>query len=189
MSTPPIPFRRPHPRAPLLALLAATTLLPACARSSSGAAEWEGNSGLELVDASADDLRRLVRAGGARATLVNLWATWCDPCREELPDLLRLRAELAPSGLRVALVSADAENRKEAAIALLHKLGADFRTWRISGDGLSFVEAHQRRWNGALPATLVFDGAGKLVHFREGRLHEAELRGLLEPLLQAGAGR
>ncbi|MBI4420327.1 MAG: TlpA family protein disulfide reductase [Gemmatimonadetes bacterium] len=39
--------------------------------------------------------------------LVNVWATWCDPCRREMPSIERLYRELGPEGLRVAAVSLD----------------------------------------------------------------------------------
>lgn len=49
-----------------------------------------------------------VRVGpDQQTTLVNLWATWCGPCREEIPDLEALHEQLGPSGLRVVGVSVD----------------------------------------------------------------------------------
>jgi cytochrome c biogenesis protein CcmG/thiol:disulfide interchange protein DsbE len=48
-------------------------------------------------------------AGRQPVTLVNVWATWCGPCRAEFPELARLHAEFAPRGLRVLAVAIDAE--------------------------------------------------------------------------------
>src|SRR4051812_35688402 len=47
------------------------------------------------------------KASGAPLVLVNVWATWCDPCREELPDLLRVYREHRAQGLRLVMISAD----------------------------------------------------------------------------------
>jgi cytochrome c biogenesis protein CcmG/thiol:disulfide interchange protein DsbE len=41
-------------------------------------------------------------------TLVNIWATWCEPCKEEIPALQKLYEEMGPRGLRIAAVSIDA---------------------------------------------------------------------------------
>ena len=46
---------------------------------------------------------------GEPLTLLNLWATWCGPCREEFPDLETLHQDLAPRGLRVLAVDVDAD--------------------------------------------------------------------------------
>ncbi|HEX2094345.1 MAG TPA: TlpA disulfide reductase family protein [Longimicrobiaceae bacterium] len=50
---------------------------------------------------SLDDLR-------GEVVLLNIWATWCAPCREEMPSLQRLHQRLAPEGLRIVAVSIDA---------------------------------------------------------------------------------
>lgn len=44
--------------------------------------------------------------------LVNLWATWCDPCKAEMPEMQRLYDELKPLGFRILAVSVDEENTK-----------------------------------------------------------------------------
>ena len=49
-----------------------------------------------------------------KVVLVDFWATWCDPCKEEIPDLIKLHGRLGASGFAVLGVSMD-ENSKEAA--------------------------------------------------------------------------
>ncbi|HLX12315.1 MAG TPA: TlpA disulfide reductase family protein, partial [Bacteroidota bacterium] len=44
-------------------------------------------------------LLELVRQNAGHVTLLNVWATWCDPCREEMPQLVKLRNAYADSGL------------------------------------------------------------------------------------------
>src|SRR5579859_3044132 len=53
------------------------------------------------------DVQRLVRDPGAKVVLVNMWATWCGPCREEFPGLVRVSQKYSGQGLKTILVSAD----------------------------------------------------------------------------------
>src|SRR5438309_5220857 len=74
-------------------------------KSSAGAAEPSPKV-TEIKDA---ELKSLLGAGDSRARplLVNFWATWCVPCREEFPDLVRIRRQYATDQLDFVLVSLD----------------------------------------------------------------------------------
>jgi thiol-disulfide isomerase/thioredoxin len=111
-----------------------------------------------------DDVLKAVRAPGARAVLVNIWATWCIPCREEMPHLLRLRRAYAPRGLRVILVSGDFSSDRDQATAFLREQGVDFPTYIKTGSDMEFIDALDSSWSGALPATFIYDGEGRLRH-------------------------
>ncbi len=106
------------------------------------------------------------RAPGARAVLVNVWATWCEPCRQEMPDLIRFYRDHREDGLRLLLVSADdEENRLEVARVLSEAgLPADTLSFIKRGDDLTFINGLDRHWSGALPASFLFDGRGRRRH-------------------------
>jgi thiol-disulfide isomerase/thioredoxin len=110
-----------------------------------------------------------VRRPGAGAALVNVWATWCTPCREEFPDLLHVARELAPKGLRLVLVSVDFPGNEYATQGFLTKQGVDFPTFIRTGKDETFVDELERQWTGAIPATFIYDANGKLVRFWEGK--------------------
>lgn len=110
-----------------------------------------------------------VKRPGAAAVLVNVWATWCAPCREEFPDLLHVARELAPKGLRLVLVSVDFAGEEEETRTFLSSQGVDFPTFVRTGKDEAFVDGLDSRWTGAIPATFVYDGGGKLVRFWEGK--------------------
>ena len=125
--------------------------------------------GPELRPATAAQVLEEVRRPGAAAVLVNVWATWCQPCREEFPDLMKVRRELAPSGLRVVLVSADFDDdREEQVRKFLAAQGADFPSFLKEGKDEEFIEGLEPKWSGAIPATLVYDAEGRLQRFWEG---------------------
>ncbi|HET9327275.1 MAG TPA: TlpA disulfide reductase family protein [Candidatus Eisenbacteria bacterium] len=116
---------------------------------------------------------------GATAVVMNIWATWCTPCREEFPDLMRVRREFERRGLRMVLVSADFPDQSEEARQFLSQQGVDFPTFLKTGKDMEFINGLNPRWSGALPATFVYDGHGALRSFREGRTTHAALESLV----------
>ena len=121
-----------------------------------------------VVPAGAQEVLAVVRSGGARATMVNLWATWCAPCRAEFPALLRVAQSRRSRGLRLVLVSADFPDQLAAVRAFLRAHGVRDTSYIESGEPMAFIDAIEPKWSGALPATLVYDRDGKLVEFWEG---------------------
>ncbi|HEX5045118.1 MAG TPA: TlpA disulfide reductase family protein [Candidatus Polarisedimenticolaceae bacterium] len=134
--------------------------------------------------ATADTVLREVRRPGASVTLVNLWATWCQPCREEFPDLLRLRRAYQARGLRLVLVNADFGEGKEEAVKFLADQGVDFPTLLKDQDDDTFINALGGGWSGALPATFVFDGTGRLVELVDHKATYATLESKIRPFLR-----
>jgi len=134
--------------------------------------------------ATAEKLLQEVRRPGASVTLVNVWATWCMPCREEFPDLLRLRRAYQGRGLRLLLVNADFGEGKDEAVKFLGDQGVDFPTLLKEQDDDAFINALGGDWSGALPATFVFDGTGKLVDAWEHKETYATLESKIRPFLR-----
>lgn len=58
--------------------------------------------------------------------LLNIWATWCPPCREEMPSLQRLHEAYAPQGLRILAVSIDNRGAADAVRAFAEEYGVTF---------------------------------------------------------------
>ena len=137
-------------------VLAATAVLP------SQVAPLPSPAGAEAILAE-------IRKPGAAAVLVNVWATWCSPCREEFPDLLHVARELAPKGLRLVLVSVDFPGTEAETRSFLTSQGVDFPTFVRTGKDETFVDGLERQWSGAIPATFLYDATGNLVRFWEGK--------------------
>ncbi len=139
----------------------------------------------------ADSARVLeeVRRPGASAVLVNVWATWCAPCREEMPDLVRIAKDWKARGLRLILVSADFPEDAAEAARFLGAQGVDFPSFLKEEPDMAFIEALDPRWDGALPATFLYDGAGNLEAFWEGKAEVADLESKIARVVKAAPAR
>ncbi len=136
-----------------------------------------------LVPATAAEVLHEVERARGSVVLVNLWATWCIPCREEFPALLELQKTLAIRGFKLILVSADFANQRPQVEAFLARQGVGFRTFLKAEADQAFIEGIDRRWSGALPASALFDRAGREVAFWEGKSTYAKVLAKVTPLL------
>jgi thiol-disulfide isomerase/thioredoxin len=106
---------------------------------------------------------RVVSPHRGRVLAVNFWATWCEPCREEMPDLIAAARELSPQGLDVVLVSADAASAMDSVLRFLREFRVPFRCFREdAGDPQTFIDTVDRKWEGELPHTAVYSREGVL---------------------------
>jgi thiol-disulfide isomerase/thioredoxin len=144
-------------------------------------------AGLEVVPASAPDILAAVKSGKSRATVVNLWATWCTPCREEFPDLMRFYNAYKERGVSLVLVSGDFSSDTGPAREFLASQGVGFRTYLKSGRDDQFINSFDPAWSGALPATFVYNDRGEKVHSFLGTVTYDSLEKQVAPLLGAAA--
>jgi thiol-disulfide isomerase/thioredoxin len=107
---------------------------------------------------------RVVAPKKGRALLVNFWATWCDPCREEMPALAAAAKGFPSKDLAVVLVSVDSLEKTPDVAKFLAKEKVPFVCWQAkSRDPQTFVDAVDKGWSGAVPYTLVYSRSGALV--------------------------
>ena len=123
---------------------------------------------VRVTPVTAPDIQKLVRDSGAKAVLVNMWATWCGPCRQEFPGLVNVAHKYQGQGLKVLLVSADTETDLPAVKKFLAERGVEFPAYLKVEKDQEFIDGMGKQWTGALPATFLFDGTGKLRDFWEG---------------------
>jgi thiol-disulfide isomerase/thioredoxin len=133
---------------------------------------------------TAAQLLDAVRAPGARAVLVNVYATWCGPCKEEFPDLVKLEQNYRVKGLRMIFVSADDEDNMPAVKQFLAKQGVTYPTFLKAQKDMEFINGLDSRWDGSLPATLLYDGAGKQRDFWVGMKDYKTFEDKLKPILE-----
>jgi thiol-disulfide isomerase/thioredoxin len=117
-----------------------------------------------------------MRNPGGSGTVLNVWASWCDPCREEFPALLRAAREEPRGGARLMLVSADFPDQEPAIRKFLTEQGVGDSIFLKTGDDQEFINTLDSAWTGSLPATFVFDRSGRRVDFWEGKADERRFR-------------
>ncbi len=128
-----------------------------------------------------------VRAKSLGKILVlNLWATWCKPCIQEFPELLKLQREYRNRNLDVVFISIDDDLKaKQKVLAFLKKMkvSGTFYIKQTEDDEL-FINAVEPKWSGALPTTLVYDTKGRLVEMNVEQMNFFELEKIVKPLLE-----
>jgi thiol-disulfide isomerase/thioredoxin len=111
--------------------------------------------------------------------VVNFWATWCAPCREEIPGFARLQERHGPRGLQFVGIAIDQADK-------VADFSQEFRiNYPLLIGGLESMELMREAGNrtGVLPFTLIIDRGGKLISGEPGGLKESRLEQLIEPLL------
>jgi thiol-disulfide isomerase/thioredoxin len=129
-------------------------------------------------------LKQTIAREKGRVVLVNFWATWCVPCREEFPDLSKLQARHRTAGLALVGVSTDFAKQRSAVEKFLAEERPTFPNyWKKSGGDEAFIEAVDPDWGGELPFSVLYDRAGRKVRVYSGSLPlasaEKEIRRLL----------
>jgi thiol-disulfide isomerase/thioredoxin len=132
-----------------------------------------------------DELRSLLKREGARPLLVNFWATWCDPCRDEFPDLVKIDEQYRSKGLDFIAVSLDDfADIKTQVPKFLQEVHGSMLVYLLNvPDPEPAINLVDPQWGGALPATFLYNARGQIVYKRLGRINVSELRAAIEKLV------
>jgi len=103
--------------------------------------------------------------------IVNFWATWCEPCRDEMPDFQRF--SLGPDGKKAQIVGIGIDSAANMQ-AYSKKLGISYLLVEGGAGGLDILHAAGDKPR-ALPFTIVLDATGEPIFRKIGKVSHAEL--------------
>jgi len=134
-------------------------------------------------------LKGLITQQRERPLLVNFWATFCDPCRDEFPDLVKIDKEYRPQSLDFVTVSLDdIDQLKTDVPKFLSSMKATMPAYLLNTTdpepAINFID---KRWQGDLPATYLYNQKGEVVFKHIGRVNTAELREAIEKAVKKGS--
>ena len=114
-----------------------------------------------------------------KVLVVNFWATWCTPCREEIPAFVRLQEKYRAQGLQFVGIAID---QRDPVQAFAREFGMSYP---VLLGGIETVEMSRRAGNhvGALPFTVIIDRNGNIAGTKLGRVSEARFESIIESLL------
>ena len=111
--------------------------------------------------------------------VINFWATWCSPCRKEIPEFIALQEQYADKGLQFIGIAIDDQESVEKYLASIN-----INYPMLIGDLTGIALAHQLGNNiDAVPFTLVVNRQGQTIHRHPGDFSKEQIMEVITPLL------
>lgn len=123
------------------------------------------------------ELNTLLASNKGKVLILDLWATWCPPCKKEIPGFIRLYNKFKDRGLEIIGISFD-ENGEKVVPLFIKKMGMNYPVYLDGGDiGPAFdLEAY--------PTTIIYDKEGKIASRHMGYVSEEEFENQISKLLK-----
>jgi thiol-disulfide isomerase/thioredoxin len=119
-----------------------------------------------------------------RPLMVNFWATWCDPCRREIPLLKSLRRERSGESLEIVGIAVDF---RDAVVQYAKSIGIDYPVLIGEKEGLAAIDALGMET--VFPFTVFADKEGRILTVKVGELHRDEAKVILDALQDVDSGK
>ena len=134
-------------------------------------------NGLALPNA--DGVEQRFEQWRGKVVVVNFWATWCAPCREEMPEFIRAQKDLGPKGLQIVGIAVDQADKVRQ---FASEIGLNYPTL-VGGFGAMELSKTLGNTVQALPFTVIVDRKGAIVHTQLGVLKPDKLDAIVRQLL------
>jgi thiol-disulfide isomerase/thioredoxin len=118
-----------------------------------------------------------------KIVVLNFWATWCIPCRQEMPDLAAIQNEYAALGIQVVGASADTISDRSTVLKFIKETRINFPVWL----GTTTEDMKRFGLGPALPGTTIIGRDGKILALTNGVITQALIRKQLDGLLASDA--
>lgn len=115
-----------------------------------------------------------------RIVVLNFWATFCVPCREEMPDLAKIQNEYAALGVQVIGASTDEASSRPKVLKFIKETKVNFPIWM----GATAADMTRFGLGEALPGTVIIDKSGKIVQVISGIVNVADMRKQLDSMIE-----
>lgn len=141
---------------------------------------------IEVKTAGEKELSDLINNRNGKFLFLNIWATWCLPCVEEFPDIVKLSENYKSEKIDFASLSIDyIEDTENKVIPFLTKMNATFSHF-INGfkKDEALINFINKEWSGAVPLTVIYDSSGKQLALLEGAHTYDEFNDKLNTLIK-----
>jgi thiol-disulfide isomerase/thioredoxin len=127
---------------------------------------------------SVEALVKNERSGKLR--LINVWATWCGPCVQEMPEFINIDRMYRERDFEFITLSMDEPDKKSKVLERLKKIQASNANYIFTEkDKYALIEKIDPKWQGALPYTLLVEPGGKIVYGKQGTINPQELKKII----------
>lgn len=175
-------------RAAISALFALIIVSGAAAQTGADAMASPKDAGgksvdLKVTQVDEESIKPLLVPNG-RPLLINFWATWCEPCREEFPELIEIDRDYEGK-IDFLIISLDdpVEITRDVS-KFLEEMGSTMTPYLLRTlDETAVIGSISSDWQGGLPFTVLYDAEGKVAHARQGKIKVPVVRGILDDLL------
>ena len=138
--------------------------------------EWDEKE-VVLEEIELADIKGIISNPGKKLRLVNLWATWCAPCRLEFPEFVVIQRMFGARDFEFISLSADKISKKDRALEFLKDKASALENYiAVDDDKYALIEAVDPDWNGALPYTLLIEPGGNIAYKHQGEVDFAALK-------------
>ncbi len=136
----------------------------------------------DFLPANQNTLDSIKEANIGKVLFFNFWATWCKPCVEEFPDIMKINSEYKDKDFKLIFVTLDfGEDLAVQTKKFLKKMNVDFTTYynafKKDEDLINYMD---KKWDGGIPGTFIFSKDGKLKKSFIGKTEYSEFKEVID---------